>query len=204
MKKLFLMLAAIFMATAVYAGEAAVLEKQRQLLQLLADFELDKALELLHPEYVEVDTDGGVTTRDKAVMIAELYKITQKIMAGNAKLSDFMLLVTVASGREVTAEMRQQFLAMDNAPDAAEKQALIRGQVMPYMTQYNNSLATLKSQMQSALNTYKVISCAVNGSEAKVIYEIREIDSEKIEIREADWIKVDGKWLCKKEVCRYK
>ncbi len=204
MKKLFLICVTALFGIGLFGNEAAVLKANEDMHRAMMNFDLDEALTFLHPEYVEITSDGKVFSRKQAVMITEMFKITQKIIAGKGKLSDFMMIIAFASGREVTAEMRQQFLAMDNAPEAAEQLAAIRSSMMGGVTVLADKLNEVQNRMREVWKTYKVISCTVNGSEARLVFEMQDFDSDKMEIHESDWVKIDGRWLCRKDAAGYK
>ena len=204
MKKLFIICIAVLSGMGLFGNEAAVLQANEDMHQAMMAFDLDKALTFLHPEYVEINSDGKVFSREQAVMITEMFKITQKIIAGKGKLSDFMMIISLASGKEVTAEMRRSFLAMDNSPEAAEQLAAIRSNMMGGVTILSNKLEEIQIRMREVWKTYKVISCTVSGNEARLVFEMQDFNSDKMEIHESDWVKIDGRWLCKKDASRYK
>ena len=204
MKKLFIICIAVLSGMGLFGNEAAVLQANEDMHQAMMAFDLDKALTFLHPEYVEINSDGGVFSREQAVMITEMFNITQKIIAGKGKLSDFMMIISLASGKEVTAEMRRSFLAMDNSPEAAEQLAAIRSNMMGGVTILSNKLEEIQNRMREVWKTYKVISCTVSGNEARLVFEMQDFNSDKMEIHESDWVKIDGRWLCKKDAARYK
>lgn len=186
----------LFIGGALFASEAEVKRLHTAYLESISELDFNKALLMLHPSYVEIDSEG------KQVTVADLKKMNQlaqqmkKITVPGIGLADLMEFFAASQGQPFTAEQRRDCEALEKT----EKGKEIVKQIPEFQATVKAELNKLRQNIKTACQSYKVISCKVDGDKAELKYLMKEVDRDELNEYTVELIKVNGKWLFIKNV----
>ena len=176
MKK-FILLAALFVTTAIFASEAAVMETIRGYRTADAAFS-EKALDYMTEDFV-LDAAGGKVNRKQYAGVVK----SAKIMSETNDLEVFMEAAAKFSGGSLTDEQRKQIRAMK---DSEKKRTLLIGKEQ---IKYIQKMAALGVDKEMYKN------CVIKGNKAEVMVSVKDPVSAVEVTGKYTLIKKNGKWL---------
>ena len=176
MKK-FILLAALFVTTAIFASEAAVMETIRGYRTADAAFS-EKALDYMTEDFV-LDAAGGKVNRKQYAGVVK----SAKIMSETNDLEVFMEAAAKFSGGSLTDEQRKHIRAMK---DSEKKRTLLIGKEQ---IKYIQKMAAFGVDKEMYNN------CVIKGNKAEVTVSVKDPVSAVDFIGKYTLIKKNGKWL---------
>ena len=185
-------------AWALPANEEKVREFVTTYNKILISDDPTPALEMIHPSFLEVATDG------RHIDIAEARKIVSNLVkANNALQTDSSLLelfeVVYAfdpQERAMPLALRQQLFLSQHTPEGKAYADLLRQEL-------KKNFDAQKAKLQEISKTIRIISIKIKDDRAIVIYEQRSFTKDCNERTHLELIKLNGVWLAVKSVSEY-
>jgi hypothetical protein len=201
MKKMLILLAACSMF-ALAASEDAVRRLFPEMKDAYLKMDGNKFMTFFHPEYTETHPDKSTASfdsiKEEAARLNAMCAVLLRGSAENSSLMDIMVAVFALNESDMSQELIGQIKKVENTPDGKKLTAEARTTLQEIHKLYLQKIEDIWKHC-------RIISVTVDGDKATVVYNfLYSGDDGKDVLRtiDAELVKVNGKWLLKKEVYR--
>ena len=193
MKKFSIFLTSVLFLFTIHATEKAVIKANEDYRKAFINFDKNKILSFVHPDYEEISPEGIKIDLAVAEKFATL---TELALKDQLSLSDIMELTSIAKGLPYSDEMRKNAENLEKTEEGKK----IMAAMTPVVRMLQQKAKDMLKGFAADWETFKLISCTVNGDNAKLIFSMRNSMKNVVERIECDWVKVNRKWLIKKSI----
>ena len=196
MKKIYSVILTIILSVSLYANEEALLKAHKATVLATYEFDMKTLLEYIHPEYVEISSDGTVFNYSEIKALVPVTDSMKNIASGKYSLLDLMEVAAWSEGKSLSKEEREQIKAEENTAEAKKIIAESEKEFIP-------NVKSLVKELKDSYTTHKLLICTTSGNVGTVVYKMKDFESGKMELTVEIWENTDGKWLCKKSVSKF-
>ena len=193
MKKFSIFLTSVLFLFTIHATEKAVIKANEDYRKAFFNFDKNKILSFVHPDYEEISSEG---IKINFAVAEKFARLTELALKDQLSLSDIMELTSIAKGLPYSDEMRKNAENLEKTEEGKK----IMAAMTPIVLMLQQKAKDMLKGFAADWETFKLISCTVNGNDAKLIFTIRNSMKNTFERIECDWVKVNGKWLIRKTV----
>ena len=193
MKKFSIFLTSVLFLFTIHATEKAVIKANEDYRKAFFNFDKNKIFSFVHPDYEEISSEG---IKINFAVAEKFARLTELALKDQLSLSDIMELTSIAKGLPYSDEMRKNAENLEKTEEGKK----IMAAMTPIVLMLQQKAKDMLKGFAADWETFKLISCTVNGNDAKLIFTIRNSMKNTFERIECDWVKVNGKWLIRKTV----
>lgn len=179
------------------ADETAVKEVVLQIHRCLREFDIAGAMAFIQiPDYEYTDADGSKTgaeeLQEDMAQLADMGRVLSITARSEATLLELVAAVFAMNSDELDSETRALISEVADTDGGRKLADESRRTLSDMLTEYQN-------QMDEKIRSYRVVSVAVDGNKAQLVYTIRQSD-ETVERITAELVKgSDGRWKIVKQ-----